>query len=143
MSFTGNYTCTSYKKELFKGLHNHDAAAGDTFKLALYDSTATLTAATTVYTATGEVTGSGYSAGGASLTNVDPAQSGTTGYTDFDDLTFSTVTVTARGALVYNSTNGNRAVQVYDFGRNITKTAADFDIAFPIAGASSAILRTK
>ena len=133
MAFTGNHTCTSYKKELFKALHNHDAAGGDTFKLALYDSTASLTAATTAYTATGEVTGTGYSAGGDPLTNVDPASSGTTGYTDFDDLTFSTVTLTARGALIYNSTNGNRVVAVLDFGRDITKTAADFVVTMPTA----------
>jgi hypothetical protein len=142
MAFTGNWVCTSFKVELLRGLHNFDNG-GDTFKLALYDSTATLNASTTVYTTTGEVSGTGYSAGGAALTNVTPTSGGTTGYADFDDLTFSTVTLTARGALIYNSTNGNRAVQVLDFVSNQTKTAADLVITFPTGDALNAIVRVQ
>lgn len=141
MAFTGNYMCTSFKKELLEGLHDFNASGGNTYKLALYDSTATLDASTTVYTTTGEISGTGYSAGGSALTNVDPTSSGTTGFCDFDDLTFSTATITARGALIYNSTNGNRAVVVLDFGADKTSTAGDFTIVFPTADASNAIIR--
>jgi hypothetical protein len=141
MAFTGNYMCTSFKKELLEGLHDFNASGGDTYKLALYDNTATLDASTTVYTTTGEISGTGYSAGGSALTNVDPTSSGTTGFCDFDDLTFSTATITARGALIYNSTNGNRAVVVLDFGSDKTSTAGDFTIVFPTADASNAIIR--
>jgi len=140
MAFTGNYMCTSFKKELLEGLHDFNAGA-NTYKLALYDNTATLDATTTVYTTTGEISGTGYTAGGADLTNVDPTSSGTTGFCDFDDLTFSTATITARGALIYNSTNGNRAVVVLDFGSDKTSTAGDFTIVFPTADASNAIIR--
>jgi hypothetical protein len=141
MAFSGNYMCTSFKKELLEGLHDFNASGGDTYKLALYDNTATLDASTTVYTTTGEISGTGYSAGGSALTNVDPTSSGTTGFCDFDDLTFSTATITARGALIYNSTNGNRAVVVLDFGSDKTSTAGDFTIVFPTADASNAIIR--
>ncbi len=141
MAFTGNYMCTSFKKELLEGLHDFNASGGNTYKLALYDNTATLDASTTVYTTTGEISGTGYSAGGSALTNVDPTSSGTTGFCDFDDLTFTTATITARGALIYNSTNGNRAVVVLDFGSDKTSTAGDFTIVFPTADASNAIIR--
>jgi hypothetical protein len=141
MAFTGNYMCTSFKKELLEGLHDFNASGGNVYKLALYDNTATLDASTTVYTTTGEISGTGYSAGGGTLTNVDPTSSGTTGFCDFDDLTFSTATITARGALIYNSTNGNRAVVVLDFGSDKTSTAGDFTIVFPTADASNAIIR--
>lgn len=141
MSFTGNYMCTSFKKELLEGLHDFNASGGNVYKLALYDNTATLDASTTVYTTTGEISGTGYTAGGGTLTNVDPTSSGTTGFCDFDDLTFSTATITARGALIYNSTNGNRAVVVLDFGSDKTSTAGDFTIVFPTADASNAIIR--
>jgi len=141
MAFTGNYMCTSFKKELLEGLHDFNTSGGDVYKLALYDNTATLDASTTAYTATGEISGTGYSAGGGTLTNVDPTSSGTTGFCDFDDLTFSTATITARGALIYNSTNSNRAVVVLDFGSDKTSTAGDFTIVFPTADASNAIIR--
>jgi hypothetical protein len=141
MAFTGNYMCTSFKKELLEGLHDFNASGGNAYKLALYDNTATLDASTTVYTTTGESSGTGYTAGGGALTNVDPTSSGTTGFCDFDDLTFSTATITARGALIYNSTNGNRAVVVLDFGSDKTSTAGDFTIVFPTADASNAIIR--
>lgn len=99
MAFSGNFVCTSFKKELMQGVHNFTASTGDTFKLALYNNSASLTAATTAYTATNEVGNSGsYAAGGGALTNVTPTTSGTTAFTDFDDLTFTTATITAYGA---------------------------------------------
>lgn len=140
MAFTGNYLCTSFKKELLEGLHDFNVGA-NTYKLALYTNSASFTAATTVYTATNEVSGTGYSAGGGTLTNIDPTTSGTTAFIDFADLTFSTATITARGALIYNSTNGNRTVCVLDFGSDKTSTAGDFTIVFPTADASNAIVR--
>jgi hypothetical protein len=140
MAFTGNYLCTSFKKEVLEGLHDFNVGA-NTYKLALYDNNASFTAATTVYTATNEVSGTGYSAGGGTLTNIDPTTSGTTAFIDFADLTFSTATITARGALIYNSTNGNRTVCVLDFGSDKTSTAGDFTIVFPTADASNAIVR--
>jgi hypothetical protein len=140
MAFTGNYLCTSFKKELLEGLHDFNVGA-NTYKLALYDNNASFTAATTVYTATDEISGTGYSAGGGTLTNIDPTTSGTTAFIDFADLTFSSATITARGALIYNSTNGNRTVCVLDFGSDKTSTAGDFTIVFPTADASNAIVR--
>ena len=140
MAFTGNVLCTSFKKEVLEGLHDFNVGA-NTYKLALYDNNASFTAATTVYTATNEISGTGYSAGGGTLTNIDPTTSGTTAFIDFADLTFSTATITARGALIYNSTNGNRTVCVLDFGADKTSTAGDFTIVFPTADASNAIVR--
>ena len=140
MAFTGNFLCTSLKKEVLEGLHDFNVGA-NTYKLALYDNNASFTAATTVYTATNEISGTGYSAGGGTLTNIDPTTSGTTAFIDFADLTFSTATITARGALIYNSTNGNRTVCVLDFGADKTSTAGDFTIVFPTADASNAIVR--
>jgi formylmethanofuran:tetrahydromethanopterin formyltransferase len=147
MAFTGNFMCTSFKKELMFGAHDF-AAAGDTFKMALYTSSATLDASTTAYSATNEVSGTGYSAGGQALTSVDPATSGTTAYGDFDDETWSTATITARGALIYNSTPNttsisltNPSVVVLDFGSDKTSTAGDFTVVFPTADASTAIIR--
>lgn len=140
MAFTGNYLCTSFKKELLEGLHDFNVGA-NTYKLALYTNSASFTAATTVYTTSNEVSGTGYSAGGGTLTNINPTTSGTTAFIDFADLTFTTATITARGALIYNSTNGNRTVCVLDFGSDKTSTAGDFTIVFPTADASSAIVR--
>ena len=140
MAFTGNFLCTSFKKEVLEGLHDFNVGA-NTYKLALYDNNASFTAATTVYTATNEISGTGYSAGGGTLTNIDPTTSGTTAFIDFADLTFSSATITARGALIYNSTNGNRTVCVLDFGSDKTSTAGDFTIVFPTADASNAIVR--
>ena len=142
MAFTGNFLCTSFKVELLAGTHNFTTSTGDTFKLALYDNSASFTAATTAYTATNEVSGTGYSAGGGTLTNVTPTSSGTTAFIDFDDLTFSTATITAYGALIYNSSAaGNPAVCILDFGGAKTSTAGDFTIVFPTADASNAIVR--
>jgi hypothetical protein len=128
--------------ELLAGTHNFTTGTGDTFKLALYDNSAAFTAATTAYTVTNEVSGTGYSAGGGTLTNVTPTSSGTTAFIDFADLTFSTATITARGALIYNSSAaGNPAVCILDFGADKTSTAGDFTIVFPTADASNAIVR--
>jgi hypothetical protein len=134
--------CTSFKKELMTGTHDFTASTGNTFKLALYTSSATLDATTTAYSATNEVSGTGYSAGGATLTNVTPTTSGTTAYTDFADLTFSSATITANGALIYNDTAaGDPAVVVLAFGGDKSSTAGDFTIQFPTADASNAIIR--
>jgi hypothetical protein len=138
--------CTSFKKELLEGVHDFRLTGGDTFKLALYTSAATLGASTTAYTATNEVGDSGsYAAGGGTLTRVDPTSSGTTAFTDFADLSFTTATITARGALIYNTTPAhtytNPAVAVLDFGTDKSSTAGTFTIQFPTADASNAILR--
>jgi hypothetical protein len=143
MAFTGNFMCTSFKQELLTGTHNFTTSTGDTFKLALYDNNASFTAATTAYTATNEVSNSGtYTAGGGSLTNVTPTTSGTTAFTDFADLTFTSATITARGALIYNDTaTGDPSVVVLDFGSDKSSTSGDFQIVFPTADSSSAIIR--
>tara|TARA_R100000231_G_scaffold39847_1_gene34613 strand:+ start:15723 stop:16154 length:432 start_codon:yes stop_codon:yes gene_type:complete len=134
--------CTSFKKELLEGVHNFKNSGGNDFKLALYTSSASLDASTTAYTTSNEVSGTGYTAKGASLTRVDPSTSGTTALTDFSDLTFSTATITARGALIFNDTaSGDPAVAVLDFGGDKTSTAGDFTIQFPTADASNAIIR--
>lgn len=146
MAFTGNFMCTSFKQELLQAQHNFTASTGHTFKLAMYDNNASFTAATTDYTATDEVSGTGYTAGGGTLTNVTPTTSGTTALTDFDDLTFSSSTITARGALIYNTTAGGgtgttETVVVLDFGADKSSSAGDFTIVFPTADASNAIIR--
>jgi len=133
--------CSSFKTELATGLHNFTTSTGNVFKIALYTSAATLGASTTAYSATNEVSGTGYTAGGASLTNVTPVLSGTTAIIDFGDASWTTATITARGALIYNSTNSNRAVMVLDFGSDKTSTAGTFSVVFPAADASNAILR--
>ena len=142
MAFSGNFMCTSFKKELLEGVHNFKNSGGSTFNLALYTNSASFDASTTAYTATNEVSGTGYTAKGASLTRVDPTTSSTTAFTDFADLTFSSSTITARGALVFNdSASGDPSVVVLDFGEDKTSTAGDFTIVFPTADASSAIIR--
>lgn len=146
MAFSGNFMCTSFKQELLTG--SHDFTNGnDQFKIALYDNSASFTAATTAYTTSNEVSASGsYSAGGGVLTNVTPATSGTTAFTDFDDITFTSATITARGALIYNTQTAGGSgttdtVVVLDFGSNKTSTSGDFQIVFPAADASNAIIR--
>lgn len=142
MAFSGNFMCTSFKKELLEAKHNFLNSGGSTFNLALYTNSASFTAATTAYTSSNEVSGTGYTAKGAALTRVDPSTSGTTALTDFSDLTFSTATVTARGALIFNdSASGDPSVVVLDFGGDKTSTAGDFTIVFPTADASNAIIR--
>jgi hypothetical protein len=147
MAFTGNFLCTSFKQELLQAKHDFTASTGHTFKIALYTNSASFTAATTDYTVTNEVGDSGtYSAGGGTLTNVTPTTSGTTAYADFADITFTSATITARGALIYNTTTGGgagttEAIAVLDFGADKTSTAGDFAITFPTADASNAIIR--
>ena len=146
MAFSGNFMCSSFKQELLEGGHNFKNSGGHTFKLAMYTNSASFNAATTAYTTSNEVSGSGYTAGGAALTRVDPSLSGTTALTDFADLTFTSATVTARGALIYNTTTGGGSgtsdtVVVLDFGSDKTSTAGDFTIQFPAADASNAIIR--
>jgi len=142
--------CTSFKVEILDGVHAFGSSviraseAPDVFKLALYTSSATLGAATTAYTTSDEVSSSGtnYPAGGLTLTvSQVPTSSSTTAYLDFSDLTFPSATLTARGALIYNSTQSDKAVAVLDFGGDKTSTAGNFTIQFPTADASNAILR--
>lgn len=134
--------CTSFKQELLTATHNFTASTGDVFKIALYTSAATLGASTTAYSTTNEVaTGGNYTAGGNTLTNVTPTTSGTTAFTDFADTTWAAATITANGALIYNSSKSNKAVAVLAFGGDKTSTAGDFTIIFPTADASNAIIR--
>ena len=136
--------CTSFKKQLLEAEHNFKSSGGSTFKIALYTSSATLDSSTTAYSTTNEVVGTGYTAGGNTLTNVAPTSSGTTGFTSFSNTTWSTATITARGALIYNSSSvnyTNPAVAVLDFGSDKSSSAGNFTIQFPTADASNAIIR--
>ena len=134
--------CTSFKQEILVGTHNFTATTGNTFKLALFTSSATLGASTTAFDASdNEVSGTGYSSGGSNLTSVTPTTSGTTALCDFSDLTFSSASITANGALIYNSSASNKAVCALAFGGDKTSTAGDFTITFPAADASNAIIR--
>jgi hypothetical protein len=146
MAFTGSFMATSFKQQLLEAVHDFRLTGGDTFKLALYTNSASFTAATTAYTATNEVGDSGsYAAGGGTLTRVNPTTSGTTAFTDFDDLSFTSATITARGALIYNSTPThtytNPVCLVLDFGSDKTSTSGTFTIQFPTADATNAIIR--
>ena len=132
---------TSFKVELLTGTHNFTNSSGNTFKLALYTSSATLGATTTAFTTTLQASGTNYTSGGAALTNVTPSATGTTAVTDFADLTFSTATITARGCMIYNDTNSDKSVATIDFGGDKTYTAGDFTIVFPAKAASTAIIR--
>jgi len=147
--------CTSFKQELLQGIHNFTSGSGggtstttgtgNAFKVALYTSSASLDASTTAYSATNEASGTGYSSGGAALTNVTPTTSSTTALTDFADVTWSSSSVTARGAVIYNSSttggSANRAVLVLNFGSDKASSSGDFTITFPTADSSSAIIR--
>mgnify|MGYP003652476570 CR=1 FL=1 len=137
--------CTSFKKELLEGKHDFTNGA-DAFKLALFTSSATLSAATTDYATTNEVVGTGYTAGGGTLVNVTPTSSGTTAFTDFNDLTFTSSTITANGAMIYNTQAGGgsgttESVVILAFGSDKTSTNGDFTIQFPTADATNAIIR--
>jgi len=139
--------CTSFKVELLNGIHAfgttvaRGGTTADSMYIALFTSSASLDATTTAYSTSNEVAGTGYTAGGNSLTAVAPTSSGTTAFTDFNDTTWSTATITARGALIYNSTQSDKAVAVLDFGSDKTSTAGDFTIVFPTADSSNAIIR--
>ena len=141
MAFTGNFMCTSFKQELFEGIHDFNVA-GSTYNMALYDNTATLTAATASYTTAGELADAvgNYNRPGQALTNIDPTVDGTTAICDFVDEVWSTATFTAYGALIYKDTT-NEAVIVCDFGGAKTATAGDFTVQFPVAAAATAIIR--
>lgn len=139
---------TSFKVDILSGGHNFNTTnralssnTQDTFKIALYTSSATLDATTTAYSATNEVVGTGYTAGGNTLTTIAPTSSGTTAFTDFNDTQWTTATITANGALIYNSSNSNKSVAVLAFGSDKTSTAGTFTIQFPTADASNAIIR--
>jgi|TARA_R100000808_G_scaffold22739_1_gene49672 hypothetical protein len=147
--------CTSFKQEILQGIHNFTSGSGggtstttgsgNAFKIALFTSSATLSASTTAYSSSNEASGTGYSAGGAALTNVTPTTSSTTALTDFADVTWGSSSITARGALIYNSSttagSANRAVLVLNFGSDKSSSSGDFTITFPTADASSAIIR--
>ena len=136
--------CTSFKVELLKGVHNFTATTGDTFKIALYDSDATLGASTTAFSTSEEITntsGTAYTSGGATLTSVTPVASSTTAVCDFADVDFTSASFTANGALIYNSSASNAAVCAIAFGSDKTATNGTFTIQFPTADATNAIIR--
>ena len=142
MAFTGNYMCTSFKAEILKAVHDFTLTSGSTFNVALYTNSASFTAATTAYTSANEITGTGYVAKGKALTNVTPTTGGTTGFTDFQDLTWGTASFTARGALLFNDTAASDPTcLVLDFGSDQTSTAGDFKIVFPTNDSTNAIIR--
>jgi hypothetical protein len=143
MAFTGNFMPTSFKVQILRAVHNFSTGGGQTFKIALYNNSASFTAATTAYTTTNEVAASGtYTLGGGTLTKVTPTSSGTTALTDFADISFTTATITAFGAMIYNDTaTGNPAVAILDFGSSKSSTAGTFTIVFPAATATGAIIR--
>ena len=130
--------CSSFKQQILLGEHDLDT---DVIKLTLYTSAATLSAATTVYSTSDEVVGTGYTAGGNTLAGATVSLTGTTAFVDFTDTTWSTATITARGALIYNSSKSDKAIAVLDFGSDKTSTAGDFTVQFPTNDASSAIVR--
>jgi hypothetical protein len=130
--------CSSFKQQILLGEHDLDT---DVIKLALYTSAATLSAATTAYSTSDEVVGTGYTAGGNTLTGATVSLSGTTAYVDFSDTTWTTATITARGALIYNSSKSNKAIAVLDFGADKTSTAGNFTVQMPTNDASSALVR--
>ena len=136
--------CTSFKQELLVGTHNFTATSGDTFKIALYTSSATLGAGTTAYSTSNEITnssGTAYTAGGATLTSVTPTTSGTTAFCDFADVSYTSASFTANGALIYNDDQSDKAVAVIAFGSDKTVTSGTFTIQFPTADATNAIIR--
>lgn len=130
--------CSSFKQQILLGEHDLDT---DVIKIALYTSAATLDASTTAYTTSNEVVGVGYTAGGNTLAGATVSLTGTTAFVDFTDTTWTTATITARGALIYNSSKSNKAVAVLDFGTDKTSTAGSFTVQFPTNDASSAIVR--
>ena len=133
--------CTSFKVEILKGVHNFTATTGNTFNIALYTSDASLGAGTTAYTTSNEVSGTGYTAKGNALTSVTPVASSTTAVCDFSDVSFSSASFTANGALIYNSSASNVAVCAIAFGSDKTATNGTFTIQFPTADATNAIIR--
>tara|TARA_Y100000296_G_scaffold11821_1_gene13667 strand:+ start:376 stop:810 length:435 start_codon:yes stop_codon:yes gene_type:complete len=142
MAFTGNFMCTSFKVELMTATHNFTNSTGNTFNIAMYDNSASFTAATTAYTATNEVSGVAYVAKGNALVNVTPTSTSTTAFTDFGDSTWSSSTITARGAMIFNDTaSGDPSVVILDFGSDKSSSSGDFTIVFPTGDSTSAIIR--
>ena len=133
--------CTSFKQEILVGTHNFTASSGNTFKIALYTSSASLGASTTAYSTSNEISGTGYTAAGATLTSVTPTTSGTTSLCDFADVSFTSASFTANGALIYNDSQSDKAVAVIAFGGDKTVSSGTFTIQFPTADASNAIIR--
>ena len=133
--------CTSFKQEILVGTHNFTATSGDTFKIALYTSSASLGAGTTAYSTSNEISGTGYTAAGAALTSVTPTTSGTTAFCDFADVSFTSASFTANDALIYNDSQSDKAVAVIAFGGDKTVSSGTFTIQFPTADASNAIIR--
>ena len=134
--------CTSFKQQLMQGQHNFTTTTGNTFKIALYTSSATLGASTTAYSVTNEIAATGgYTAGGNTLTNVTPTTSGTTAYVDFADTTWTSSTITANGALIYNANATNASTVVLAFGSDKSSSNGDFTIVFPLPDATNAIIR--
>lgn len=127
--------CNSYKQEVLQGVHE----AADTYKIALFTSAATLDKTTTAYSATNEVSGTGYSAGGVALSGYTTGLSGDTAYIDFADPSWAAASITARGAVIYNSSQSNKAVAVLDFGADFTSTAGTFTVVLPAAGATAIV----
>ena len=143
MAITTNAICNSFKKELLQADHNFDTAgnSGNKFKLAMYTSTATLGKSTTSFTTGSEVSSSGYTSGGKALVNTGTSLSVNTAITNYSNLSFTGVTLTARGALIYNTSNSNTAVCVLDFGGDKTATAGTFTVQFPAFTSTAGILR--
>jgi len=143
MAFSGNFMCTSFKKELMEGVHNFKSSGGSTFNLAMYNNSASFTATQTAYTTNNEVSGTNYTAKGVALTRIDPATSGTTAFTQFSNAVFSNVTLTGvRGALVFNdSASGDPTVCVLDFGGDKAASAGDFTVVMPANDSSNALIR--
>jgi hypothetical protein len=144
MAITTNAITNSFKEDLLNGLHDFAVSTGDVYKLALYDSSASIGADTTSYAVgiTGQVPDTGqYAAGGGALVNALVSLNGTTAFVDFDDLSFTGVTLTARGALIYNDTESSKSVCVLDFGGDKTATSGTFTIQFPDANDTQAIIR--
>jgi hypothetical protein len=145
MAFTGSFMCTSFKVDVLCARHNFLLTGGHTFKMALFTNSAAFTAATAAYTTVNEVTGAGYTAGGNTLTRIDPTSTGTTAFTDFADTTWATSTITARGGMIYNDTIitpvADASVAIIDFGSDKVSSAGDFTIVFPTADATNAIIR--
>ena len=133
--------CTSFKQEILVGTHNFTASSGDTFKIALYTSSASLGASTTAYSTSNEISGTGYTAAGATLTSVPPALDGSTAVCDFADVSYTSASFTANGALIYNDSQSDKAVAVIAFGGDKTVSSGTFTIQFPTADASNAIIR--
>ena len=133
--------CNSFKQELLVGTHNFTASSGNTFKLALYTSSASLGASTTAYSTSNEISGTGYTAAGATLTSVTPTLDSSTAVCDFNDVSYTSASFTANGCLIYNDTQSDKAVAVIAFGGDKTVSSGTFTIQFPAADASNAIIR--